>query len=87
MIISLDVITDKTPTLPQAVRGSVHVGFVKETQDQLNNDLVWCPCSFCGRHVMVLTYGRGEKCSCGARRFNRKNGEGWKKNGKEWWFC
>lgn len=85
--IGLEVITDKTQTLPNAKRGDSHVGVVVTTQEQSDADLNWWPCSFCGRRVLVNVYGRGEKCACGAKRFNRKNGEGWRRGLKEWWFC
>lgn len=85
--IGLDVISEETPTLPDAKRGDSVEGLIRETEEQLAADLIWWPCSFCGRHVLVAV-GRGrEKCACGAVRCHSRGQEGWRRDGKEWWFC
>jgi len=84
---TIDMINWNTPTMPAAGRGAVCEGSIKETTDQLDAGLVWWPCSFCGKKVLVDSKSRGrEKCSCGAVRCHYRGQEGWCKDGDEWWF-
>jgi hypothetical protein len=86
--IGFDVITDNTPTLPDARRGAATKAPIRETSEQLEAGLVWWPCGFCGLRVLVDSLKRGrERCQCGAVRCFSKGSEGWRKDGREWWFC
>jgi hypothetical protein len=82
------------PVYPDAKRGDSVAGRVTETKEQQDAHLVWWPCSFCGRKVLVAVYERHyERCACGARRCYHTDKakdiyeEGWRKDGQERWFC
>ena len=84
---TMDITTDTTPSIPGARRGSFSPSHVTETREQLDQWLVWTPCSFCGGFVLVAAGGSGrEKCACGAKHFIKNSGEGWRQDGQEWWF-
>jgi len=84
----MELNTWNTPTIPDAVRGSVVDPPVTETREQLDSGLIWWCCSFCGRMVMINCSIRGrERCSCGAVRCHYCGQEGWRKDGKTWWIC
>jgi len=88
--VSFEVVTDDTPSRPHAKRGdSIRAGGrgITETDEQLSAGLIWWPCSFCNRHVLVSVNIRGrERCKCGAVRCHSQGQEGWRRDGKEWWF-
>lgn len=85
--LDFEVVTGATPSVPGAKRGAVYDGVVCETWDQLEAGLVWLPCLFCGRRVLIDSNVRGrEKCSCGAIRCHSRGSEGWRKDGDEFWF-
>ena len=70
----------KTPTLPNAKRGTVSNTHVTETKEQLDAHLVWWVCGFCGREILIDAYrNTREKCNCGAVRCNRHGNACWKK--------
>lgn len=76
---------------PDAKRGdSVAGAEPDETPEQSAAGLVWWPCSFCNRFVLVdawpKLHGRRERCACGARRIISRETEGWTRGGKTWWF-
>lgn len=78
------IVTDSnTPELPGAQRGAVSDRHVAETDEQLKGGLVWWPCGFCGRFVLIDAYrNTREKCTCGAERRNRYGNAYWIKNGE-----
>jgi len=85
--IGMDFITEATPTLPNVKRGDTSDHLVTETPEQLKDNLVWWPCSFCGRYVLVDSFRfTRERCKCGAVRIHSKGSEGWRKDDEEWWF-
>lgn len=85
--LTIDCITADTPAMPEARRGTVAAGPLRETAEQLANNLVWWPCAFCGRYVMVDCSRRGrDRCTCGAVQCWCKGDCGWRKNGEESWF-
>lgn len=86
-MIFFDLITDKTPTLPNAKREAVTVPPITETSEQLAENLIWWPCSFCGKRVLIASFIRGrEKCTCGAVRCHSQGAEGWQKDGEVFIF-
>jgi len=85
--LGFDMIDASTPTLPNAKRGDCSEVLVKETSEQLAAGLVWMPCSFCGRRVLVdCKRATRERCKCGAIRCHHLGEEGWRKGKNEWWF-
>lgn len=73
---SCKVIDAYTITVPDAKRGDFSPTLAKETLEQLNKDLVWDECPFCGGYVLVLTQcpigsHYRERCQCGAKRVFR----------------
>jgi hypothetical protein len=91
--ISLHLQSD--PTFPEAKRGHVIPPdqTPRATDEQLALGLIWWPCSFCHSWVLVDSTRRArERCSCGARRCHHTSrdgyySEGWRRDGKTWWFC
>lgn len=78
--IGWDVIDSSTPTLPNAKRGRVSEKHVKATEEQLKAGLIWWPCGFCGRYVLIDSWrNTREKCTCGAVRRNHHGNAIWKK--------
>jgi hypothetical protein len=69
-----------TPQLPNAKRGDFSKEIVRETKDQLDNDLIWWQCGFCNGFVLIDSrrYTR-EKCQCGAVRSNHHGNANWRK--------
>jgi hypothetical protein len=90
LMLGFEVVTFKTPTLPDTKCGATSPTQVTETSAQLKDGLVWDKCSFCGSYVLIDAYKqRHEKCTCGATKITRKGGMicGWRKDGKEWIMC
>lgn len=85
-MLRIEITTRDTPTNPHAKRGDCSDQNVQETPEQIKNNLVWWPCSFCSCKVLVNIWGRGEICKCGARRIKRKYREGWKRGNDEMFF-
>lgn len=92
--VSFEVRTGTEPTVPEARRGHVTEGPIRETREQLDGGLVWIRCSFCGKYVLVGARSHTrERCSCGARRCyltDSRRGvyqEGWRKGNDAWWMC
>jgi len=84
----------KEPMYPDAKRGDSVEGRARETPGQREAGLVWWPCSFCGRKVLVDAWRRTrERCACGARRTTHTDTardiyeEGWRKGEQEIWFA
>ena len=86
--ISAYAIDSTTPELPGAKRGAVSDFLPLETDAQLKAGLIWWPCAFCGKLVLIDAYrNTREKCSCGAERRNRHGNANWFKDGETIEYC
>ena len=87
VMLTMDCTTDQTPSWPDAARGDCFDGSITETRAQLDQNLVWEPCAFCGLKVLIRCDIRGrERCSCGAVRCHHRGQEGWRRGDDEWWL-
>lgn len=85
--IGFEHIDGNTPQNPDAKRGDSSRTVLRETKNQLDQNLIWWPCGFCGGYVLIASNRQTrEKCQCGAQRINHFAESGWKKGDEQSWF-